>query len=152
MVMRWKWVFNCELVGLETFEGCPSGPVQKHIRPSSGLLLHLAQMEKASAIVSRLPNPVEGEGGQRRQSRKPSPSLSLPVARSRDHHQREGWDMGLLSPQHKSNRVRSSNAILSVHDSDKEGSLHIPSVSTGEHRTQSSKSRKEKEVATILNK
>lgn len=46
-----KWVFNCEHVGLEMFKGCPSRPVQKHIRPSSGPLLHLPRVEKACAMV-----------------------------------------------------------------------------------------------------
>lgn len=46
-----KWVFNCEHVGLELFKGCPSRPVQKHIRPSSGPLLHLPRVEKACAMV-----------------------------------------------------------------------------------------------------
>lgn len=52
-----KWVFTCEHVGLEMFKGCPSQPVQKHIRPSSGPLLP-ASGGKACAMVSSLPNPV----------------------------------------------------------------------------------------------
>lgn len=79
MIMRCKWVFNCELVGLEMVRGCPSGPVQKHIRPSRGSALARASCGKGVChSVSLFLIPLWEEGGQRRQSRKPF-ALSEPA-------------------------------------------------------------------------